>query len=80
MTDDVHRLNLNALQAEVVDLQSRLQFQDDVIHKLDAVVIQQSRQLEKLQQKLQMLEDQLAQIAFERSHPLHNNEEKPPHY
>ncbi|MEX2130167.1 MAG: SlyX family protein [Pseudohongiellaceae bacterium] len=80
MTEDSQTMTVNALRADVVDLQSRLQFQDDFIHKLDTVIIQQGRQVEKLQRRLELLEDHLAQIVYERSHPAGSNDEKPPHY
>lgn len=65
---------------EIVELQTRLQFQDDVIQKLDDVVIRQGDVLDRLARRLADLEDRLEQLAFERDNPGAQSEPPPPHY
>lgn len=65
---------------EIIELQSRVLFQDDVIQKLDAVIVAHGRRLDQLQQRINELEDKMAQLSFERDQPLMQENEKPPHY
>jgi SlyX protein len=65
---------------EIVELQTRLQFQDDVINKLDEVVIRQGRELERMARRLAALEERVDRVAFERDKIQGQADEKPPHY
>jgi len=65
---------------DIVELQTRLQFQDDMLQKLDEVVIRQEELLDRLQRRLTALEDRLEQLAFEQDQRGAGAAEKPPHY
>ena len=71
---------LDTIESDIVELQTRLQFQDDLIHKLDEVIIQQGRQLEQYRHRLDTIEDRLEQLQFERGQATAVQDEKPPHY
>ena len=68
------------LTEDVVELQTRIQFQEDIIQKLDEVVIQQDKRMDKLLRRVMELEDRVEQLAFERNNPADPAAEKPPHY
>ncbi|MCB1670801.1 MAG: SlyX family protein [Gammaproteobacteria bacterium] len=65
---------------EIVELQTRLQFQDDVLQKLDEVVIKQGQLLDRMMRRMAALEERLEQLVFERDNPAARFEPKPPHY
>ena len=68
------------LTEEIVELQTRIQFQDDVIHKLDEVVIRQSRDLERVTRQVKALQDRVDRLAFELEKTATPGDERPPHY
>lgn len=68
------------LTEDIVELQTKVQFQEDIIQKLDEVVIRQARQLDLLMRRLAVLEDRLEQIMMERDNPGAAAEPRPPHY
>jgi len=69
------------LTEDIIELQTRIHFQEDTIHKLDEVVIRQGAQLDQIQRKLVELEDRIAQLGYERGAAggMSPAEEKPPH-
>ncbi len=70
------------LTEDIIELQTRIHFQEDTIHKLDEVVIRQGAQLDQIQRKLVELEDRIEQLGYERGAAggMSPSEEKPPHY
>lgn len=70
------------LTEDIVELQTRIHFQEDTIHKLDEVVIRQGALLDQIQRKLGELEDRIEQLGYERgaAGSMSSSEEKPPHY
>ena len=70
------------LTEDVVELQTRIQFQEDTIHKLDEVVIHQGKLLDRIGRKVAELEERLEQFAFDQRNVGGNSpaNEKPPHY
>ena len=70
------------LTEDIVELQTRVQFQEDTIQKLDEVVIRQGELLDGMRRKIAELEDRLEQLSFERGSAGGNMpvNEKPPHY
>ena len=71
---------MSDLTEEVIELQTKVLFQDDVIQKLDDEIIQQGKRIERLVQRIDELEDKLEQLSFDRSNPAAAIDEKPPHY
>ena len=70
------------LTEDIVELQTRIQFQEDTIQKLDDVVIGQAELLDRMRQKLTELEERVEQLAFASNNPggSASADEKPPHY
>jgi SlyX protein len=72
----------NDTQALLVDLQTRLAFQDHTISELNDVITDQQKQLDRLHEQVRMLKDKLD--VLEESVPQPGNlnaaDEKPPHY
>lgn len=73
-------IDLKALKEEIIELQTKLQFQEDALQTLDDVVIRQADVLERLQLKLDELEARQEQWLHEASEAQAPTEEKPPHY
>ena len=71
---------MSELSEEIIELQSKVLFQDDVIQKLDDVIIQQGKRLDNLIQRINELEEKLEQLSFDHSNPATTIDEKPPHY
>jgi uncharacterized coiled-coil protein SlyX len=74
------RAIMSSSEKEIIELQSRILFQDDVIQKLDEVIIKQGEKLDRLHQRIDALEDKLEQLSFERDQTHTPADEKPPHY
>ena len=66
------------LERRVVELESRLAFQDDTIAALNDVIVAQQRDIERLQQQIAMLarrqEDMVGQFGIA------EGDAPPPHY
>lgn len=71
---------MSDLAEEIVELQSKILFQEEVIHKLDEVIIQQGKQLDNLLRRMNELEGKVEQLSFEHNRPGAHVDEKPPHY
>ncbi|WP_428608816.1 SlyX family protein [Sedimenticola sp.] len=63
---------------EIIDLQSRIAFQEDAIHQLNLTVAQLQNQLATLQLALKELRQQMQSLAP--SEGSGNGTEIPPHY
>jgi SlyX protein len=64
----------------VEDLQSRIVFQEDTLQKLDEVLIQQSRLIEKLELKIAHLESKIEAFRDNSAEQRSPEDERPPHY
>ena len=73
---------MSDLIEDIVELQTRIQFQEDTIQKLDEVVIGQGEMLDRMKLKISELEEQIEQLAYACSNPggISSADEKPPHY
>jgi SlyX protein len=68
------------LAARLIEIETKLAFQEDTIQSLNAVVCQQQKQIEQLQATVELLIDryrQLSAAADVGDQPVH---EIPPHY
>lgn len=63
---------------KVEDLESRLAFQEDTLETLNKVVIEQQKEIEKLNSYVRFLKDKIATVEHSISTP--DNEAPPPHY
>lgn len=73
MTDAVAEL-----QAQLIELQTQLAFQEDTVAALDAVVTAQQRRIDQLTELCERLVRQVAQIAVAAPEPA--APDVPPHY
>jgi SlyX protein len=66
---------------ELIELQTRLAYQEDTIHQLNNVVTQQDNTILQLQQQMRLLAKRIDEISFVQDG---SNEEitneRPPHY
>ena len=66
------------LESRVVELETRLAFQDDTIQALNDVLVEQSRMIERLQQQLAILAKR--QEELQGSVGVMESDAPPPHY
>jgi len=62
----------------LIEIQTRLEFQDLTIAELNDVITDQQKQLDSLSRRLEMLGDNLK--VLEASMETEQHDEKPPHY
>lgn len=62
----------------IIEIQTRLEFQDRTIAELNDVITDQQKQLDRLSRRLEMLGDNLK--VLEASFETEQDDEKPPHY
>lgn len=70
--------DLEQLNEQLCDLQSQVSFQEDTIQALNDVVAQQQQQMERLNEMLNMLRNQLDSSIKEGAKDVPS--ERPPHY
>ena len=76
-------INMSSVDSEnLVDLQTRLAFQDHTISELNEVVTSQQQQIDTLQLQVKALHDKLNGLEdmMEKSAGSKPADEKPPHY
>lgn len=67
--------------AAIADLQSRIAFQEDTLHKLNKVIADQDSGIRQLQQQVQLLNKKLNDVASNIGQGGNSDgEEAPPHY
>ena len=66
------------IEALLVDLQTRLAFQDQAISELNEVITDQQQQIDRLREELRLAGDKLK--VLEESVEISTPDEKPPHY
>ena len=68
------------LSEEIIELQSKLQFQEDTIQHLDDEVIRQTKLIDKLVLRLEQLESRVKDLAANSQTDKAAEQERPPHY
>jgi SlyX protein len=71
---------MSEISDHIVELQSKVLFQEDVIQKLDDVIVKQSKLLDQLILRVQELHDKVEQLSYAGDNPGSAIDEKPPHY
>ncbi|MEO4047852.1 SlyX family protein [Pseudomonas sp. CAU 1711] len=66
------------LESRIIELETRLAFQDDTIATLNDVLVEQRRELERLQLQVQALARRQAEMAGQFG--IAEDESPPPHY
>ena len=79
MSEDSTRLTPDDLSARVIDLEQKLTFQQAAFDQLNAVVLEQQSEIEKLRRETASLREHL-QRHLERGDGGDLPHEKPPHY
>ena len=69
--------SLQELQAQIEDLQSRMAYQEELLHSLNSVVATQDKSIMQLNQQLQLQQNKLDNVSFSLES---SGIEKPPHY
>jgi SlyX protein len=67
------------MEKRIIELETRLSFQDDTILQLNEVVIELRGEVEKLAARLKVAEEKLSGLTPELVVPL-EQEDPPPHY
>mgnify|MGYP000132526915 CR=1 FL=1 len=76
---DIDRVTNSNLEAQIIELETRLAFQEHAIQALNDVVTRQQQQIETLVREVQALKDRLRAAAPSPVGPL-EDEKPPPHY
>lgn len=67
------------MENKIIDLQSKLAFQDEAINDLNEVITDQQHQLDQLREDVRLLNLRIASVA-EASNVSDEKEPPPPHY
>ena len=67
------------MENKIIDLQSKLAFQDETINELNEVITDQQNQLDQLREEIRLLGLRIASVA-ESSSTSEEKEQPPPHY
>jgi len=67
------------MENKIIDLQSKLAFQDEAIHELNEVITDQQSQLDQLREQIRILELRIANVTQASVSPA-EKEPPPPHY
>lgn len=67
------------LQDKLIDLETKLAFQDDTIDQLNQVVTKQQQQIDRLTDQVSLLKQAIAAIMNDPGSSI-SGQEKPPHY
>lgn len=73
-------MDADALAEQIVDLQARVAFQEDLIQALNTTVAEQDQALTALKLRLQRWESKLDDLAYSVESSGGPTNEKPPHY
>lgn len=67
------------MENKIIDLQSKLAFQDETINELNEVITDQQNQLDQLREDIRLLNLRIASVV-ESSGSTEEKEPPPPHY
>lgn len=67
------------MENRIIDLESKLAFQDETINELNEVITDQQQQLDQLREEIRLLSLRIASVA-ESSGTTEEKEPPPPHY
>lgn len=71
---------MSTLEEQVVELETKLAYQEDTIQALNDVVAEQQKQLDKLERSLVTLAERFKEMSTGDSFQEQGNEPPPPHY
>ena len=67
------------MENKIIDLQSKLAFQDESINELNEVITDQQNQLDQLREEIRLMNLRIVSVA-EASNVTEEKEPPPPHY
>ena len=67
------------MESKIIDLQSKLAFQDETINELNEVITDQQQQLDQLREEIRLLNLRIVSVV-EASNISEEKEPPPPHY
>lgn len=67
-------------QERIIELESRVAFQEDTLDQLNQVVSQQELEIEKLKRMIKIINQQIKNFSLDNSHGHSDQEPPPPHY
>lgn len=69
------------IQEQLIDIETKLQFQEDTIQQLDKVIVQQQTAIKELSRRLELMEKKAQELNAPTDASSHSDhDEKPPHY
>jgi SlyX protein len=68
------------LQLHIIELESKLAFQEDTIHSLSNELLEHHKKIERLQQQVMLLADKLRNLPDDQGILRPEEEPPPPHY
>ncbi len=68
------------IQDLIIDIQTKMAFQEETIDQLNDVIIQQQKAIDKLQRQLLQLDKKVREESQQWQHDGAAQDEKPPHY
>lgn len=72
---------MNDFADELIELQTRIAYQEDTIHHLNQVITQQDADILQLQQQMRLLAKRIDELSFAQSDGSEEiTNERPPHY
>lgn len=72
--------NEQELQLHIIELESKLAFQEDTVHSLSTELMEHQKRIELLQRQVQILADKLRQLPDDLGILRPEEEPPPPHY
>ena len=75
-----NKITIQSLQYDIVELQTKIQFQEDTIHQLDKVLADQNERLTLVTERLIAMEEKVKDVMQEQALAQSMRQEKPPHY
>jgi len=71
---------MDNMESSIIDLQTRLSFQDGLVEQLNSVVTDQQQQIMKLETQISLLKSQMKSLQTAQSSFGEIKEPPPPHY
>ena len=72
---------MNAIDEELIELQTRVAYQEDTINQLNQVVTKQDADIVQLQQQMRLLAKRIDELSFAQNDGAEEiSNERPPHY
>ncbi|MFK8013522.1 MAG: SlyX family protein [Marinicellaceae bacterium] len=71
---------MQEIQQDIIEIQTKLAFQEETIEQLNDVIIRQQNAIDKLQIQLKQLDKKIDEESQQWQTDVSLNDEKPPHY